>query len=506
MERFLKRHHHRLIGVIAGFDRMLFRGTILSIIHTQGMAMYLSSQRVLLKDFAGFAKGISRKIIRFAEEMARKSNRPYVYLESSATSKEDCATRIAERDRIREGLVCVLSCVEPCHSWTVVGNRNTKSLDLIKRQRKCLHLYFYYLDRDFGLMHIRLQTWFPFSIQVCLNGREWLARQMQRARLGFEKRDNCFARLDDPERAQALADRLVTRKWHRFLNALARRHNPFRHHGYYWTLREAEYATDLLFRDRRSLGEIYPALTRHAIQYFDSTRILRFLGRRTNVRFNGEAKSEFASRIEGVRVKHWVEENSIKMYDKYGSVLRIETTINNAKRFRVLRKMTHRGKTTFKWFYMRKGLADIPRRAELSQAANQRYLDALSVVGEQTPCRDIFDPVSKSIVRNARSYRSLRPVSPEDARIFAVLIKGDLTLQGFRNKDLRHRIYPSSDSDPDRKRKAAAKTTRLLRLFRAHGLVHKSPRGRYYTVSPRGQQLMSAALVVRDLNALEIAA
>lgn len=506
MERFLKRHHHRLIGVISGFDRMLFRGTLLSIIHSQGMAMYLSSQGVLLKDFGAFAQRVSRKIVHFAEQMARKSERPYIYLQSSAVSKEDCATRIAERDHIHDGLICVLSCVEPCYSWTVIGNRDTKQLDLVKRERKCLHLYFYYLDRDFGLMHVRLQTWFPFSIQVCLNGREWLARQMDRAGIGYEQRDNCFTRLDDPQRAQTIANRLVTRKWHRFLNALARRHNPFDHHGYYWTVRSAEYATDLLFRDRQSLAEIYPSLTHHAIQYFDSTRILRFLGRRTNIKFNGEAKSELASRIEGVRVKHWVEENSIKMYDKYGTVLRIETTINNAKRFRIQRKTTHRGKTIYKWFYMRKGLADIPRRVELSRAANQRYLEALSVVGEQKPCRDIFDPVSKSIVRNARSYRPLRPISPEDARIFAALIKGELTLQGFRNKDLRQRLQPSFESDPKQKKKSAAKITRLLRLFRAHGLIHKSPRGRYYTVSPWGQQLMSAALIVRDLNVLEMAA
>jgi hypothetical protein len=199
MERFLKRQQHRLIGVIAGLDRMVFRGTLLSIIHSRGMAMYLSSQGVLLKDFAGFAQRVSRTIIRFAEQMARKAKRPYVYLQSSATSQEDYATWIAQRDHIRDGLVCVLSCVEPCYSWTVTGNRNTKQLDLIKRERKCLHLYFYYLDRDFGLMHVRLQTWFPFSMQVCLNGREWLARQMDRAGLEYEQHGNCFTRLDNPQ-------------------------------------------------------------------------------------------------------------------------------------------------------------------------------------------------------------------------------------------------------------------------------------------------------------------
>ncbi len=163
MERFLRRHEGRIIGVLSGFDRMVFRGILPSIIHTQGMAMYLSSQHVLYKDFRLFAERISNQIKEHARTKAKRFARPFHYLPSSSPSKEEIARAIAKKDNIKQGLVCVLPCVEPCKSYTICRNPETKMLDLRKLERKCLHLYFYYLGREFGLMHLRLQTWFPFS-------------------------------------------------------------------------------------------------------------------------------------------------------------------------------------------------------------------------------------------------------------------------------------------------------------------------------------------------------
>jgi hypothetical protein len=161
MERFLTRHQSRIIGVLSGFDRLVFRGILPSIIHPKGMAMYLSSQRVLLKNFGFFAQKISSQIKDHAKECAQRLGRPFLYLASSNISKEDFARHIMKRDNIKQGLICVLSCVESCKSYMVCGNARTRELELQKRERKCLHLYFYYLDREFGLMHVRLQTWFP---------------------------------------------------------------------------------------------------------------------------------------------------------------------------------------------------------------------------------------------------------------------------------------------------------------------------------------------------------
>src|SRR6266567_3236879 len=229
MKRFLERHRSRVTGTLSGFDRVLFRGTLRSIAYVSGLEVFLYSQHVLFKDFGGYAEGLSQRIIEQAKFTAGKLKRPYQYLESSKASKEELALQIMERDGIKQGLIAVFACVEPCQSFDLKKDAMSKHLKLLSKERKCLHLYFYYLDREFGLMHVRLQTWLPFTIQVCLNGREWLARQMDRAGITYTQRDNCFTYISDLARAQKLMDRLTERNWSCFLDTLAQKVNPWIH-------------------------------------------------------------------------------------------------------------------------------------------------------------------------------------------------------------------------------------------------------------------------------------
>jgi hypothetical protein len=507
MKRFLERHKGRITGTLSGFDRVLFRGTLRSIAYVSGLEVFLYSQHVLFKDFGGYAESLSQRIIEQAKRTASKLGRPYQYLQSSKASKEELALQIMERDGIKQGLVAVFACVEPCQSFDLKKDKVSKHLLLISKERKCLHLYFYYQDREFGLMHIRLQTWLPFTIQVCLNGREWLARQMTRAGITYTKRDNCFTYIADLKRAQQLMDRLTERNWGRFLDALAQKVNPWIHprtgldvRSYYWSVRQGEYATDVMFRSPKKLAEIYPRLLRHAMFEFGSEEVMRFLQRRTNQRFAGEASSDLQRRIEGIRVKHRVEENSIKMYDKQGSVLRIETTINNPRRFKVHRSGITRGKRVKKWLPMRKGIADIRRRVELSRAANGRYLDALSVVGLETPSFRLLDRVNQTVKKLKRRYRALRPISLDDATLFQAILHGEHSLQGFRNRDLRKTL---ADSDS---RKGSARVSRLLALLRAHKLIYKVFKTNYYRITRKGHQVMATALKFRQPDIALLAA
>jgi hypothetical protein len=428
-------------------------------------------------------------------------------------SKEDVARRVIQRDGIQQGLVCVLRCVEPCQSFHVRRNREHKKLELVPATRKCLFLYFYFVDREFGLMHVRLQTWLPMPIQVCLNGREYLACRLDRAGIGYEKGDNCFLRIDDVPRAQQILNDLEQRNWAAFLNAFARRlnpwlssDNPLNLYGYYWTLRESEYATDVMFQSPAALARIYPGLVRHALSHFNCQDVMRFLGRRTNSRFNGEVTSNLKHRLEGIRVKHWVEENSIKMYDKQGSVLRVETTMNNPRRFKVRRAATRHGERCTAWIPLRKSIADLRRRVEICRAANERYFEALGVVGESSPTRHLIDPVSRRITRDGRPYRALRPVDPDEAKLFAVLLDASFLVQGFRNKDLRTRLVSNVGNEPQSRRKASGRITRWLRLLRAHGLIRKVSTTSYYRVTQVGLNLMTTALKLRDLNVAALAA
>lgn len=513
MQSFVGRHREQIVGVLSGFDRVLFRGTIRSIEYLKGFDTFLSVHRVLYKDFAAFVERLSDRVKSHAKAFAKRYGRPLIYLESAAVSKEAEACRIAKEDGIQQGLVCVLSCVELCRSFALRKNRETKHLELVSATRKCTFLYFYFMDREFGLMHVRLQTWLPMPIQVCINGREYLARRLDRAGMGYEKRDNCFTRIDDVPRAQQMLDDLEKRDWVAFLNAFARRLNPWMSgdnpldlRGYYWTIRESEYATDIMFANRQALANVYPALVRHALAHFTCQDVMRFLGRRTNIRFNGEASTNVKQRVDGIRIKHWVEENSIKMYDKEGSVLRVETTMNNPRRFKVRREATRKGERCTAWLPLRKSVADLRRRVEICRAANERYFEALGVVGESSPTRHLTDPVSRRVTRGGRPYRALRPIDPDEARMFSALLDARFLIQGFRNRDLRRRLKPGADRDPFTRKQASGQISRYLRLLRAHGLIRKVSKTTYYRVTALGQKLMTTALAMRDLNLLNLAA
>jgi hypothetical protein len=512
MQQFLERHSADVIGVLAGFDRVLFRGSLLTISHVQGMDRLLRVFKIPFTRYEQFVLDVTAKLKEHVRQYAKQEGRPLIHLDSPKQSKEEVAQHVLNENPVREGLICILTCVEQCQTFAVHGNRKTQRVELQPARRKCLFYYFYYLDPAFGLMHVRLQSWLPLTIQVCLNGREYLARRLDQAGIDYDKRDNCFVRLDDLPRAQALLDELLDYDWQGFLMAYAHRVNPWSRpdnslgvRDYYWTFRQTEYATDLLFRDEQALARLYPGLVRHAVEQFGCPNLLRFLGRRNLHSFRGKATTERDRYPEGIRVKHRIDENTIKMYDKQGSVLRIETLIDNPRRFYVYRPVTRKGQQRLAWVRMRKGLADLHRRVAVCRAANERYLDALAVVGKCAPTSEILDPVSRPVRRHGRRYRALRPLERDEARLFAALLRGEFLIAGFRNRDLRADLFPVNQT-PLAQRRASARITRHVRLLRAHALIRKVPGTFSYRVTPKGQHLMSTALKMRRSDIALLAA
>lgn len=514
MERFLAEYGDQVQGVLSGFDRMIFRGRLQPLCYLQGVHKFLRAEGVWLKDFGALVERLSTEVKDYVERLAQQQGRPVVYCRSLAVDKEAAARQIQERDGIREGLVCVLSCLETCSSYRVGKDRVSKQLSLRPETRKCLHYYFYYIDPEFGWMFVRLQTWLPFTVEVYVNGHHYLARQLDRAGVCYQQADNCFRQIDDVPRAQALFDHLITYPWERWLDGLARRVNPLLaeerelYLHYEWTLRQSEVATDVLFRDAAAVQSFYPRWVDHALKQFSCQDVLRFLGRRVKGNFTGEITSGLVDRHEGMRIKHRVEENLLKMYDKQGSVLRVETTINNPGRFKVYRRMTRKDQPAWRWMPMRKGVADLARRVQVSQAANARYLEALAVVGKTTaePVRQVLDPVSKRIVRDGRPYRALRPLTAAEAELFRVVLRGEFQVQGFRNRDVRAVLAAKAPADAQQRRRLSGRITRLLRLLRAHALIAKVPTTRYYRVTAKGLDVMTMALRLREINRTALAA
>jgi hypothetical protein len=474
------------------------------------MREYLCKCHILFKDFRGFALNITGKIKAATQAFAEGAGRPIVYLPSTNTSKESVALELAKRDQVQKGLIGVLSCVENCRTYTVGGNPKTKRLELQLKWGKCLHYYFYFLHPVFGLMHLRLQSWFPFLVNVCLNGREWLARQMDKAGLAYEQRDNCFAWIKDVPKAQGLLNQQLQVAWAKELEGLLHQVHPTdrvirrpMRLQYYWTVCQSEYATDVMFKSAAQLEQLYPALVHHGIKSFQSPDVLRFLGYRPpqhgTGRFLGEVTSDYKRRPEGVRLKHSVDGNSIKIYDKQSSVLRVETTINRAEELKVYRSKETEPNGPKAWRELRRGVADLPRRAQVSRAANERYLTSLAAVDHGQPLRQEVEKLCRAVCKEGRRYRALNPWEHRDALLLAAINRGEFVLNGFRNRDLRQLLFPGRHTQKLAKRHASM-ITRQLRLLRAHGLIKKITGTHRYQLSKRGRLVVTALLAARDAD------
>jgi len=512
MKSFLARHDQNIKGVLSGFDRVRFRGTLRWLANKRGLSVWLQHQNVLLKEFKDYSTNITDTLRAATTKFAEQSGKPVEYLYSSRLRKEHHAHKIAQRDGTTEGLVCILSAVEPCQTFKVCRNRAAKKLELQSFEGKCLHYYFYLIDRELGWLNVRLQTWFPFTAQIVINGREWLARQMQRKGIDFERRENCFVEIANVARAQQIMNRQLKSNWSNLLDRILFSVHPSHRTlfvsdklHYYWSADETEWATDVMFQSPAALENLYPRLLRHAVTTFGGQDVLRFLGRRPSVRHftAGELITHYAVREEGARIKHALDRNSVKMYDKQGSVLRVETTVNNARQMKSYRASETDPNGPKSWRSLRKGVADLHRRAEISQKANERYLESLSEVDGNRTLGESVEPLCRRTSWKGRSVRALNPLSEADTALLAVVNRGEFAILGFRNRDLRESLFGEVRGARERRRQMT-KVTRLLRLLRAHGLVHKVVRTHRYQLSSRGREVINTLLSARGVSAKKL--
>jgi hypothetical protein len=506
MKEFVGKYGDRIHGVLSCFDRMLFRG-YLPIMSGWAMAEFLNSLDLSFSNLKPLLVDNAQRVKDHALEMANRHNRPYEYLRGKIRM-EDTAQEIAKRDGITEGLVCIFSIVQPCRSFSFRFEKGRPFVQSAKR--KCLQLYFYFIDRDFGLIHVRLQTWFPMEIQVYLNGHEWLARKLTANGIRYTKLDNAFTWIEDMDRAQTCSNRFQGLNWPAILDRYARRVNPqlqdiLGGRQYYWVTTQSEYSTDILFKNRQALVELYPKLLSHSIQCFGAQEVMNFLGRKLRGNFEGEIVSDLSSfvcrRMGGSRIKHRVKENWIKMYDKSVLVLRVETVINNPEEFKVRKWVTRHGKNQAEWVAMRKGVAYLFRYREVSMLANARYLNALAVVDDPTEAkRDLDRVTTRKKDAAGRSCAGFNPMARPDSDLFRAVMNGEHRLKGFTNRDIRRKLEPTPlfkawDKDP---KKQSAKISRILRKFHAHGLIAKISRTRRWKVTAYGNRVMATAIYLRD--------
>jgi hypothetical protein len=497
LSRFVTKFTSLIVAVLSCFDRVRFTG-YLPISNGPALEGFVDHVLKIRRcDFMAFAEEQSEIVVDHARRLAQEAGAEYRFLQG-AHRKEAIVDEILRQRSISEGLICVLCCMECCPSFRLKYGNGRPSLVNARRQQRVL--YFYFLDPELGLIHIRLTTWFPFTVQVCVNGHSWLAQQMLKGRLRFTQQDNAFINLDNPQAAQKLADQFAGQNWIKILNRLVRQVNPLmrqrwlRSFSYYWVVDQAEFSTDLIFTSREALAGLYPRLLDHAAVNFSAKDILTFLGRRFHPRFEGEVLTQCQKdRWPGARIKHCMKNNWLKMYDKFGLVLRIETVINNPREFRVRRLRTRAGRREMAWCPMNKGVCNLYHYRELALAANARYLEALAVVDNPALAYRQVEKLTEPVVVGGRSYAGFNPASLPDVTLFRAALDGNHLVHGFRNADIRAILYGSTE-DPRQCQRQRAAVGRLFRRLHVRGLIAKVPRSRRWHVSREGHRVLGAVV------------
>jgi hypothetical protein len=494
MTSLTERYAAQIRGTLSCFDRIVLTGTLPGICYARGMEAYLRAHGIRLIDYPHFAQPLRDEVHQTIRQLAQEAGIQIEVIRSpKAFRKEARVQQVLKERPVTSGIVHIFSAMEACSCYEYRYDKPSGRSFLSGRTAKCQHYYVYLLHEEFGLCYLRIPTWCPFRLQFYCNGHAWLAHRLQEEGIGFTLLDNAFVNIADWERAQALADAFPIERLHRELDRLAALYCPVVRHfetTYHWSLMQVEYATDVVFKRQEDLTPVYDALVHTAIHAVKPDDVATFLGRKLHANFEDEVGNDFHTRIKGTRIKHHMGPVSLKLYDKYGLILRIETTVNDVSFFSHYRTVEHRdGTKESQQAPMKKTLYSLAPLREVTLAANRRYLDFLSQLPDPTAGLKKVEQLSEPVVYNERTYRGFNLFDDDDLTLLRALLRGEFAISGLRNAWLRCVL-------PDR---TGAQVSRLLKRLHLHGLLKKVAHSYKYHLTALGKEVCLAALKLREL-------
>ncbi len=500
----IQQNEGKINGILETFDRMIINGYLLNLCNYRQFLYYLIQNNIQLKDFNKFALEQTESLCSYIEEYIKKNNVELKYLNSGKINKDELAKAEFENNN-KIGLISAFSVVEICNTMTVAPNRATQKLEVTSRPTKCKHYYFYYNDKEFGWMFLKIQTWFPYNVQIYINGREYLSKILDKNNIKYEMYNNSFSYIENFEQAQKLADGILDKKISDSFDGLIKNINNLLpniekifSHSYYWCIDQCEFATDINFKSRSDLSSFYKTLVETTYFAFSSEDIYSFFGRNVSKIYTfkkGEIISDLRNRYQGYRIKFKINNNQIKMYDK-GNNLRIEVTINNPRDFKILKEkeklINHKEFQTVKeWVPMGKSIANLYRYIEISKSITKRYLEAMPEITIDKVSVEDVSKISTSKEVNGRRYSAFNVLNSETLLLFQIISNGDFLINGFNNKNVRQRYFKENNESA----KNINKITRLFSKLKAHGIIKKVARKNKYYLTNEGRKLISNVLI-----------
>ena len=489
-----EKYAERIEGIITCYDRIIIQGVIPNWSYADGMTGYFYGNDIKIFDYAKFSQPLTEKVRTNAERIAKDEGIEIEFIRRlQAFRKDDRIQEIIREKEITEGLVHIFSAMEACNTYRPWHDKVSGRTFFKFDTSKCLHYYFYFIDRDLGLCYMRVPTWCPFRLQFYMNGHNLLASKLRKKNIEYEMLDNAFIHISDFEMAQKLSDRFNPEELHKILDVFAKRYCPVAAEfdmSYAWTIMQIECATDIVFKKQEYLQPLYDEIIKTAIHTVRPDNIATFLGQRITYNCKKEVGTNFNQRILGTRIKHHMGDVSIKMYDKFGLVLRIECTCNNVGAFRVNREVQHNdGSVSVQKAPMRKSIYSLYQLFTILKAANYRYLEFISTFDDHGNGEKNLSETTKPAVENGRCYRGFNFFNPEDLKILEVIDRGEFNIHGLQNREVRRHLENVS----------SVAMSRILKRLRLHGLVEKINGTHRYFLTALGKAVIVAGLKVKNL-------
>lgn len=489
-----ERYQDRMVGTLSCYDRMVITGTLPEVCYAQGMTRILNARGVRIFDYPRFAEPLRDLIRNNALAVVEKAGLEIEHIGKAHIRKEDVVAKVLAQRGNHPGLVHVLSAMEACESYRPWHNKQTGKTGLVPNSGKCLHYYFYFMDPALGLIYLRVPTWCPFRLQFYCNGHAWLANKLRPAKIKFTLADNAFVEVSDMARAQAIADGLSVKELHRRLDHYAALCCPVMaalEQRYHWSLMQIEYSTDLMFRSTAILGPLYEEISRQAVLAVRAEQVATFLGKKLTPQLAQEIGSRFTTRIEGTCIKHRFGKVGVKMYDKFGRVLRLETTVNDVSFFKHHRKVEHRdGVTTREMAPLKKSIYSLGDLREILLACNRRYLEFISALNDTSGGERNLARLSETRQDGERPVKGLNFFNRTEQALLRALQRPQFTIKGMRRADLKALVPQLSD----------ASLSRQLRRMRILGLLKRAGQSYRYYLTRLGRKAIAAACSLTQFN------
>jgi hypothetical protein len=488
-------HKNDILGTLYCYDRVIIKGTAGTFGYADGMTTFFNIHKYKIFDFANIFTPITEQIKLNAEKIAKDNGIEIEYIRKTGVFRKD--DRIEEIIKTRgnsEGIIHIFSALELNKTYTPWHDKATGKTYFNSHETKCLTYYFYFIDREFGLCFLRVPTIAPYKLDFYFNGHNWLETKLKKNEIAYEKLDNAFTYIADYEKAQQLSDKIRVDDLHQALDIFVKRYCPLPvewdlHFNY--TISQVEYSCDILFRDESSLKPLYDNIIKTAMHTVTPDNIANFLGKRFSVLFEGEAGSRLGRRILGTRIKHQMGEISVKIYDKFGKVLRIEITSNDVSQLKVFRDVHKKdGSIIQDVAPVKKSIYSLFDLISVFKNACNRYLEFISSFDDPTDGLKKLNKVTDTVTQNEKNYKGFNFFDKDDEKILIAIADGKFTLKGVTNKEMRKML-------PDKK---PWQLSRILLRLRLHGLVKKVSNSYKYYLSSLGKQVIVAGLSFKNIS------